>query len=91
MEMNRIEIAPEGASKQIDAFRAAVLSAKRRDTIVYHVGFHCQGAPLRCWAMGAYEAGLVLLVKKRKSGGVFDHYAIRTSKRFRNFTPTHEK
>lgn len=89
--MNRIEIAPAGASKQIDAFRAAVLSAKKRDTIVYHVGAHCQGAPLRCWAMGAYEAGLVLLVKERKEGGVFAHYAIRTSKKFRNFTPTHEK
>lgn len=89
--MKLIEIAPEGASRQIDAFRAAVLSCKHRDTIVYHVGLHCHDSPLRCWAMGAYEAGLVLLVKKRKSGGVFDHHAIRTSKRFRNFTPTHEK
>ena len=89
--MKRIEIASDGASKQIDAFRAAVLSCKHRDIIVYHVGLHCHDSPLRCWAMGAYEAGLVLLVKERQHAGVYYHYAIRTVKRFRNFTPTHEK
>lgn len=89
--MNRIEIAPESASKQIDAFRAAMLSCKHRDTIVYHVGAHCQDAPLRCWAMGAYEAGLVILVKERKNGGIFEHCAIRTAKKYRTFIPTHEK
>jgi hypothetical protein len=68
------------------SFERAVAEAKKGDTIIYHVGTNCQKARHRRMAMGAYQAGLVILVKMRLSAdGWFSHRAIRTKKPFHPF------
>lgn len=68
------------------SFERAVAEARKGDVIIYHVGLTCQKAKHRRIAMGAYEVGLVLLVKIRLSpDGMFSHRAIRTKKHYHSF------
>lgn len=68
-------------------FLRTVAAAKEKDRIIYHRGASCQVAPLRLWALGASDAGLVLLVKIRVKPNepTFEHVAIRGKKKFRPF------
>lgn len=75
-----------------DAFKKAVMEANAGDHIVYSLNFSCRKSPCRLMALGAYEAGLVLLVKKlvgeradEDSIGLYKHIAIRTKKAYRHF------
>ena len=80
--MNHFNVAFKGKA----AFEEAVSKAEKGDVIVYHVGETCMKAGARKMALGAYQAGLVLLVKERLSeDGVFSHRAIRTKKEWRPY------
>lgn len=72
---------------QVTKFVDAVRACKHQDRVVYHVGPHCMSAPLRRWALGAYEAGLVVLAKERVGPASYNHYAIRTKGKFKHFVP----
>lgn len=73
-------------------FLKAITIAKPSDRIVYHRGPTCANSPLRLWARGAYEAGLVILVKVRVQATTdFDHVAVRTSKKFKVFKKATEE
>lgn len=74
------------SDNQVDFLRA-IAQAQPRDRIVYHKGATCHASPLRLWALGASDAGLVILAKIRVKPGdtAFEHIAIRTKKKFRAF------
>lgn len=82
--MTKYNVANHGKA----AFEKAVSDAQKGDVIVYHIGSSCNRSPSRRMAMGAYQAGLVILVKVRLSfdnGGVFSHRALRTKKPWHPF------
>lgn len=68
-------------------FLRAVAQANAQDRIVYHRGATCYFSPLRLWALGASDAGMVILAKTRISSGEsnFEHIAVRTKKKFKAF------
>lgn len=74
------------SKQKFGAFRQAVSDAKRGDVIIYYIGLNCRTATHRLTALGAYQAGLVLLVQSRLShDGIFSYRAIRTAKPFHPF------
>lgn len=75
-----------------EAFKKAVANAQAGEHIVYSLNTSCRKSPCRLMALGAYEAGLVLLVKKpigelNEDDGfrIYQHIAIRTKKAYRHF------
>lgn len=74
---------------EASSFKIAVKEAEPGDKIVYYTGWNCARAPSRLWARGAYEAGLVLLAKKKLNNlgedSIYQHIAIRTKTPFKAF------
>jgi hypothetical protein len=54
--------------------------AEQGDRFVYHVGTFAGGDECRA-AMALHEGGLVLLLRKRKEGHLFNYIAHRTGKK----------
>lgn len=68
------------------SFEKAVAAAEKGDVIIYHVGTTCHKSAHRRMALGAQQAGLVMLVKIRLSpDGIFSHRAMRTKKPYHPF------
>jgi len=74
-----------------NAFKKAVMEANPGEQIIYSLNTNCRKAACRLMALGAYEAGLVMLVKKAVGSPsddgfrIYQHIAIRTKKQYRHF------
>jgi hypothetical protein len=56
-----------------------VMSAEQGDRFIYHVGAYAGGNECRA-AMDLYESGLIIPLRKRKEGHIFNYIAHRTGK-----------
>jgi hypothetical protein len=59
---------------------AWVTEAAPGERFIYHVGANAGGDECRA-AMALYERGLILLLRKRKEGHLFNYIAHRTGKK----------